>query len=187
MSVDPVELLRALGGAAPSGATTPTRVADRTQGAFDRLLGLAAGGGIGSGVSQPVTVAPDLGLELSAEQMQRLGEAADRAEASGAKTALVALDGVLVKLDVAERSVTQRVETMSGDVIAGIDAFVDARTPGSGPSGLGAVGSGPESTSPVGVLLGLLGSAAGLNPTMARAIGLGGDGTQERTGVSRGE
>jgi len=182
-----VDLLSALGGAAPGGAATPQRVADRHPGAFDRLLGLASGGGIGSVGSVPVDVAPDLGLELTPEQMRRLGDAADRAEASGAKAALVVLDGAVVKLDVEDRMVTQRVETMSGDVIAGIDALVDARAPGSGPSGPGVLGSGLPSASPVGALLGLLGSAAGLNPTMARALGLGGDGTHERTGVPSGE
>ncbi len=80
-----------------------------------------------------VRLAPGLDLELSDDQMRRLSEAADRARQAGARTALVMMDGMALRLDVQSRTVTARESVSTGDVLTGIDAVVDASDPAGGP------------------------------------------------------
>lgn len=123
MTSSPIDLLRALGsGVLPSGVPAPARSIGGS--AFQDLLAKAQAGAVHSGLG--VTVDPDLPVSLTPEQQQRLAEAADRAQASGAKVALVRLDGQLLRLDVAERRITQVVDLKHGDVLTGIDAMVEA-------------------------------------------------------------
>jgi len=188
MTPSPADLLQALAGTSGLRTTRPDpagSAAPGESGAFGRLLSLARSARGGS--TQPVSVAPDLALDLRPEQMTRLSDAADRAEDAGAETALVALDGMLLKLDVPGRSVEQRIRTMSGDVIDGIDAFVDASRPGAdGASPL--IGNDAAATGAgggVGTLIGLAGTAAGLNPSLVRSLAtLTGDGQAQRRAES---
>ncbi|MCB9846178.1 MAG: hypothetical protein H6811_09360 [Phycisphaeraceae bacterium] len=101
-------------------------------GGFSHVLELARSGGASTG--RAVRAAPGLVVDLTDEQWGRLAEAADRAEAAGARRALVSIDGQLLRLDVAKREVTERVEALHADVVAGIDAFVTADSPGESPS-----------------------------------------------------
>ena len=69
---------------------------------FAQALDAAKGGSIDSG--RVVVSAPDLGVDLTADQLQRLAHAADAAEAQGASTAAVLIDGMVIKLDVQSRT-----------------------------------------------------------------------------------
>ena len=71
---------------------------------FADLLAKARDGNLASGL--PVTIAKGAGVELNAEQLSRVGAAADRAQAAGADRAVVLIDGAAVKLDVATRNIT---------------------------------------------------------------------------------
>ncbi|GIW73670.1 MAG: hypothetical protein KatS3mg103_0192 [Phycisphaerales bacterium] len=75
----------------------------RTDGteAFDQALRQAELGALRSG--KVVVSGPDLGVDLTGEQLERLAQAADLAEAKGAQTAAVLIDGMVVRLDVASR------------------------------------------------------------------------------------
>ncbi len=124
MRVDP--LLRSLGsGVLPAGVPGSAPVAGAQ---FEQLLARAQRGELRTG--EGVQVEPGLGISLSDEQSARLAEAADRAAAAGARTAIVQLDGMLLKLDVASRRVTGEFRPQSGEVLTGVDAFVDASAAG---------------------------------------------------------
>lgn len=103
-----------------------------------------------------VSIDAGLDLDLSDEQMQRLAEAADRALAAGASSALVLIDGKALRLDVQARRITGEVSLMHGDVLTGIDAVVQA--------------SDPAQTSDFGGLLQSGGSALGIHPEILKAL-----------------
>ncbi len=103
-----------------------------------------------------VLIEAGLDLDLSDEQMQRLAEAADRAMAAGASSALVMIDGKALRLDVQSRRITGEVSLMHGDVLTGIDAVVQA--------------SDPAQTSAFGGLLQSGGSALGIHPEILKAL-----------------
>ncbi len=131
MSTDATSLLRALSaGAAARGigaAGTPVRSAGAAASAgqsFADLLSKAQSGVAVSGI--PVTLGKDSGVSLTDEQLQRLSIAADRAEAAGVSRALVMIDGMALRLDVAVRQVTGPVELGPGLAAAGIDGVVHA-------------------------------------------------------------
>lgn len=79
---------------------------------FDELLHGAAAGQVRSG--RPVQVSESVHPSLDAAQLERLGAAADRAEASGARRALMMIDGRGLVMDIATRSVSS--EMKPGDV-----------------------------------------------------------------------
>jgi hypothetical protein len=79
---------------------------------FDELLAGAFAGRVRS--DRPVQVAAEVQPPLDAAQLERLAMAADRAEAAGARRALMLLDGRGVIMDVATRSVVA--EMKPGDV-----------------------------------------------------------------------
>lgn len=91
---------------------------------FDQLLDRAREGSLSSG--RGVTMAPGVEVDLSDDQLSRVADAADRAQAAGAKRALVRLDNRLIELDVDSRTIVGEVDTQHGDVLTGIDALVDA-------------------------------------------------------------
>ena len=103
-----------------------------------------------------VSIEAGLDLDLSDEQMQRLAEAADRALAAGASSALVLIDGKALRLDVHARRITGEVSLMHGDVLTGIDAVVQA--------------SDPAQTSDFGGLLQSGGSSLGIHPEILKAL-----------------
>lgn len=107
MSADALSMLKRLGGAAPALLAPAAGAAAKASGAagdFASLLRRAADGDVSSGLS--VTVSPRADLKLTDEQLKRLGEAADRAEAQGMATAVALIDGMAVMLDVQTRMIT---------------------------------------------------------------------------------
>lgn len=128
MGIDPQQLLRTLGsGVRPTGAEggAPGRGSIAGGGSFADMLREASSGSAGRA---PVSVAKNAGVDLSPGQLERLAQAADRAQAEGADRALVLIDGMTLKLDVATRTITGRV-TADGSVKGprvhtGVDAVV---------------------------------------------------------------
>lgn len=102
MATDPVQLLRRLEppvaphGAARRGLPTLLEAED-----FESLLSLAATGAVRSGRS--VTSTTPTEAPLDQDQLERLSAAADFAEARGARSALVLLDGRTFTIDVDAR------------------------------------------------------------------------------------
>ena len=87
---------------------------------FDELLHGATAGQMRSG--RPVQVAEGVHPSLDATQLDRLGAAADRAEASGARRALMMLDGRGLVLDVAARCVESELKPGDVDGVLRVDA-----------------------------------------------------------------
>jgi hypothetical protein len=88
---------------------------------FAKLLGKAQDGSAVSNL--PVTVSPRSGVELTGEQLARLGPAADKAAAAGMQTALVTIDGKSLLMDVHSRQVTAAAQP-SERAVTGIDGVV---------------------------------------------------------------
>jgi hypothetical protein len=120
------DLLKALGGSVrPAGVPGGAPISQAfSRVGFATMLEQARAGQISSGV--PVSVLPSAGVELTPSQMQRLAIAADQAEAQGAARAVVAIDGMLLHLDVGVRSITGRIDAETSGVLAGVDAVVVA-------------------------------------------------------------
>lgn len=120
-----------LAGAAPARGAEETA---RSQSAsFADLLRLAQEGKLSS--DRPVDVSPRLDLELTDEDLQRVAWAVDQAEASGARSALVMLDGEGLLVDVT----TRRIEALAdepGKVLTAVEAVVIA------PRADGSIGTG---------------------------------------------
>lgn len=103
------------GGSATSAPAAPSAFAD--------LLGKARAGFEPSGL--PVELGKGVDLELTKDQLQRLSQAADRAEAQGAQTAVVMIDGRALELDVTLRTITGEVDPDQG-IRPEIDTFLFA-------------------------------------------------------------
>lgn len=73
----------------------------------------------------PVGLARGVDVELTSDQLQRLAAAADRAEAQGAQTAVVMIDGRALELDVTLRQITGEVSPDQG-IRPEIDTFLFA-------------------------------------------------------------
>ncbi len=87
---------------------------------FDQLLAQARQGSVLSG--RRIEVAFAMSPALDETQMRRLGMAADLAEASGARRALMLVDGRGLVLGVSDRSL--QAELASATPVAGIDVAV---------------------------------------------------------------
>jgi hypothetical protein len=94
-----------------------------TSASFADLLQLAQAGQVTS--DRPVDVSPNLDLELSESESERIAWAVDRAEAAGATSALVMLDGRGFLVDVTTRRIEAIADT-PGEVLMPIDAVVIA-------------------------------------------------------------
>ncbi len=138
-----IDLLRMLssgtGRAAATGmlGRSPAAQGGASGVSFAELLGKAREGQVHSGLH--VQVSPGSGIELSTEQLDRLAEIADRAEAQGASRILVNIDDAWVKLDVGVRQVTGAAELSPGEIVGGIDAVVTA-PPAAGTQEPGTIG-----------------------------------------------
>ncbi|MBY0113919.1 MAG: hypothetical protein K2Y21_13965 [Phycisphaerales bacterium] len=95
---------------------------------FADLLSKESAGQLSTG--RPVSIHPGCDVQLSEDQMHRLGVAMDRAEASGAQRALVMIDGMAVKVDVGVRQVVGKVDLQATPVLGEIDAVVQADSAG---------------------------------------------------------
>ena len=125
-----IDLLRRLAsGLNPAGAEKPAKGlggADPAALSFAEMLAKADKGEIASGL--PVTIAKDAGVELTDDQLARVAIAADRAQAAGADRAVVIIDNLAVKLDVATRTISGKADLAPGSTLADIHA-VGHRTP----------------------------------------------------------
>ena len=120
------DLLKKLAsGVLPRGVGETPGVLGRANlagGGFGELLAAAGKGALASG--RAVTEEKGSGLTLTDEQRAKLGEAADRAEASGATRALVQVGGSWFKVDLGARTVSAAAEPRAGEVLTGIDAVI---------------------------------------------------------------
>ena len=126
MNVDPTQLLRQLEPAIrPGHVSTPPApgrpgLADQS---FDQLLALASSGSIESG--RQVQLAFEPKETLDAQQIERLSTAADLAQASGARQAMMLIDGRGLMLDVEQRTVTAELSsTAQSRLVSEIDAAI---------------------------------------------------------------
>ncbi|MCC6660871.1 MAG: hypothetical protein IT437_08295 [Phycisphaerales bacterium] len=114
--------LLGLGGSRHAPKVDPARASVGAE--FASLLERARKGDLSSGL--PVSIARGSPIELTPEQLARVAAATDRAEARGGTRALVLVDGMALRVDVAARQVLERVDLASGLALTGIDAFVTA-------------------------------------------------------------
>lgn len=122
------ELLRSLGGIPRVGVAAASSAADdkasRGVVEFEKLLQQAKNGEARSGL--PVRLGSGVEVKLSADQLARLSEAADRAEARGAARALVLIDGMALTLDVGGRTITGTLDPNDPGATTEVDAVVVA-------------------------------------------------------------
>ena len=132
MNIDPSALLKLLGnnprvaglGSARPNVAAPTGV---EPGVFADLLSKARGGELSS--NQPVTIDPDCAssVKLTPDQLAQIAIAADKAEASGIRKALVVLDDQQLMLDVSSRTL-KAASSDSGSVVTDIDGVINLAT-----------------------------------------------------------
>ena len=127
MTIDPSHLLKKLEPAVrPAGAPGARHVpqAPLEQQSFDELLQLVSTGSISSG--RPVSLGASLPdeEELDEAALRRLAAAADLAEASGARRAVMLLDGRGLVMDVASRAVIAELSANASHRLVDIDAAV---------------------------------------------------------------
>jgi hypothetical protein len=95
---------------------------------FAALLQKARAGQIRTDL--PVTLAAGVKIDLSDAQLARIAGATDLAQSQGAARALVMIDGLAVKVDVATRQIMGLADAKPGAVITGIDAIVHVDSAG---------------------------------------------------------
>lgn len=122
MTGTPLDLLSLVGlGSRLLGVGKGEKAA--ASGGFGEALEAAKEGGLGTG--RAVVSGPDLDVDLSSDQLQRLSHAADMAEAQGAKTAAVLMDGMVIRLDVESRTAMESAPAESA-LMADVDAVLSA-------------------------------------------------------------
>jgi hypothetical protein len=89
------------------------------QQSFAQLLGAASNGQIHSG--RQVEMACEPTPPLSASQMERLASAGDVAEAAGARTAMMLIDGRGFVMDVQNRTITAEMSSTASSRMAPVD------------------------------------------------------------------
>lgn len=139
MTGTPLDILGLAGAAADAARVAGRVISGSPSGAdsvkpFSELLGRARGDDvIPSGLA--VSIGRGVDAELTADQLARMSVAADRAEAQGARSAVVMLDGTAYELDVTMRRITG-VVSGDGGIRPEIDTFLfapDASVPTAGP------------------------------------------------------
>ncbi|MBL8744974.1 MAG: hypothetical protein JNK58_01315 [Phycisphaerae bacterium] len=127
MTLNPLDLLRQLGsGVRPAAAEKPATPID--QAGFAELLSKVQAGGIAS--NEPVQVAPGQRIELSTEQLQRLGVAIDAAEAAGHHRVLALIDGQALTIDVPGRMVMESHSAADARLLTDFDAVISVPNTG---------------------------------------------------------
>ena len=91
---------------------------------FDDLLSRARDGSLREG--EPIKIGSASQIELTPDQIERLGEAATALERAGASRAVVMIDDIAIEYDVQGRTVIGEIDLSSGDAVTGVDAFVRA-------------------------------------------------------------
>ncbi len=137
-------------------ALSPKAAPPRPGPDFQKLLKLAEDGQVSS--EQPIQISGRAGVELTPEQLARVGKAADRAEASGFTTALVLIDGKALKLDVQTRQIQGTFDAQSSARTAQFDGVVTAPAE-----------QDPEAPQTL-PLPGGLSAAVGSNPSLAKLL-----------------
>ena len=132
MSINAAQLLRTLGsGLIPSAPGSATHDAAASGGIdFAALLNRARTGDLSSG--RAVTLDTSTEVEFTSEQMDRLAQAADAADAAGVKSLFAVIDGVGVVMDVPSRTIRGTVDlgdagrgrVLPADVLVGVDSVV---------------------------------------------------------------
>lgn len=123
MDIAPVDLLKRLAaGIRPDGAAREARSASLEAMDFAGLLNSVRAGELASG--RPVHPAPDLNVELTDDQLERLAVAADAAEAAGSERPVALIDGMVVAIDVTDRRITTAAAPAEAGVLTGVDGFV---------------------------------------------------------------
>ena len=79
-------------------------------------------------------------VDLNAGQLERLSIAGDQAEAQGAGRAVVLIDGLVLSMDVATRTITGQIDLDQGGTLTGVDAVVVAPGAGQAPGRVGSPG-----------------------------------------------
>ncbi len=95
---------------------------------FKDLLGRLEDGTLRAG--EPIRLGTGSKLELSRDQLERLGDAAATLESSGAQRAVIMLDGMAIEYDVQSRTVIGEIDLDDGGAVTGIDALIHARSAG---------------------------------------------------------
>lgn len=121
-----LSLLRRLSGISAPGSAEATQATARSSVDFASMLAKVEKGQASSGLT--VTAARGLNSELSSSEISMLSKAADLAEAKGATTAAVRMQGKVYTVDVGVRQVT-RVHAADSEPLVGIDAFIDLDAP----------------------------------------------------------
>lgn len=143
MTGTPVDLLSMLAsglksiGSAIGGQPQNLSRTDVESARFAELLDRAQSGEFSSDLKIKVDRSVD--LKLTDDQLERLATIADEGEAAGSKSVLVLIDGMALKLDVAERTIVDEVDLNQGSVFGGVDAV--ARAPKEDGSAHGGVGT----------------------------------------------
>jgi hypothetical protein len=94
---------------------------------FDEALAAAQDGDLDSG--RAIVSGPELGVDLSSDQLQRLAHATDVAEAQGATSAAVLIDGMVIRVDVESRTAVASAPAESA-LMADVDVVVSAAPSG---------------------------------------------------------
>ncbi|MBI1190852.1 MAG: hypothetical protein GC200_09265 [Tepidisphaera sp.] len=121
MTIDPVQLLRALGSTGQAKGLQSSAGASIAGQNFDTLLQQAQAGTLSSG--QSVKIAPGVQLSLTDDQQSQLTAAADQAQLTGAQRALVLVGDKAYALDVATRTITGPAPQDRG-LISGFDTAI---------------------------------------------------------------
>ncbi len=121
MTLNPLDLLRQLAsGILPDAAPTPQPSIDQL--GFAELLSRVQGGDIAS--NQPVDIAPGAKIELTPDQLKRLGVALDAAEAAGHDRVLALIDGQALTIDVQSRMVMESHSPADARMLTDLDAVI---------------------------------------------------------------
>lgn len=121
MILNPIDLLaRLASGILPDTGPAPQTAID--QAGFADLLQKVRAGELAS--SQPVEVAPGVDVDLTADQLTRLGVALDAAEAAGHDRVLALIDGKALTVDVPGRVVMESHSPADARVLNDFDAVI---------------------------------------------------------------
>jgi hypothetical protein len=132
MNLDTSNLLKQLsfhGQLAGVGGGTTSGVSNPASASFASLLQQAREGTLRTG--EDVTIDPESGVKLSADDLARITMAADKAEAAGVRTAMVLVGDQRLLLDVASRAILGPA-SIGSEVTSGVDGVIDLRTQGAG-------------------------------------------------------
>lgn len=117
-------LLKLLGSGVNLIQQPSARPASIEGASFQDLLDRLRDGTLRDG--EPIKLGAESKLELTPQQLERLGDAAAELERKGAQRAVVLLDGMAIEYDVGTRTVVGLIDPEDTEAVSGIDAFVHA-------------------------------------------------------------